>query len=99
MVWRTGGRGLPCGSYLLVIRSVTLPDASFRSTCSSTCSSGTVRPLMDWVVTVVWDSFADLDCEIVGPLPMTFPLTSTIVELLVLDCWAARAQASVTSRP
>ena len=93
MVSRAGGRGLPCGSYRRMIRSVSLPLASFRSTRSSTCSIGTVRPLMDCVVTMVWEPFAVLVCEIVGPSATTFPLTSTALVLLTLDCWAVRHAA------
>src|SRR3984957_3158868 len=96
MVSRTGGRRLPCGSYLRITRSVTLPDESSRNTRSSTCSIGTVRPLMDCVVTVVWEPFADLDCEIVGPSPTTFPLTSTVVVLMTLDCWARMTPSEQT---
>src|ERR1700722_20720640 len=97
MVSRTGGRRLPCGSYRRTIRSVTLPDESSRNTRSSTCSMGTVRPLMDCVVTVVWEPFADLDCEMVGPSPTTFPFTSTVVVGLTLDCWVFRTPSEQTS--
>src|SRR5580704_3721887 len=95
MVSRAGGSGLPCGSYLWMIRSVSLPDESFRNIRSSTCSMGTVRPLMDCVVTRVWEPLADLDCEMVGPSAITFPLTSTELAVLTLDCCAIRHHEQV----
>jgi hypothetical protein len=56
---------------------------------------------MDWVVTVVWDSFADLVSEIAGPSATRFPLMSTVVELLTEDCWAVSGnkQAKVAREP
>src|SRR5580698_7763120 len=101
MVWRTGGKGFPCGSYLRIIRSVTFPDESFLRTCSSTCSMGTVRPLMDWVVTSVCDPSPDLVCEIAGPSVTRLPLMSSMVALLTFDCWALRPgePANAASKP
>jgi hypothetical protein len=55
---------------------------------------------MDCVVTVVCEPLGDLVCEIAGPALTTLPLISTVVALLMFDCWAESdsAQASAVIR-
>ena len=69
-----------------IMRSTTRPEASSRRTFSSTRSSGTMRPLMDCIFSVISVPLGEVWRMVSGPSEMRWPLMSTAVVLETVAC-------------